>query len=63
MIRLTKNQILLLQKILIQKFGGVHGVRDENLFKSAIETPFQTFGGQDLYPSLIEKAARICFEN
>ncbi len=61
MIRLTKNQILLLQKILIQKFGGIHGVRDENLFESAIETPFQTFGGQDLYPSLIEKAARLCY--
>ena len=45
MIRLTKNQILLLQKILIQKFGGIDGIRDENLLESAIETPFQTFGG------------------
>lgn len=61
MIRLTKNQILLLHKNLIQKFGGVVGIRDKNLFDSAVETPFQTFGGQDLYPTLIEKAARLCY--
>lgn len=61
MIRLTKNQILLLHKNLIQKFGGVAGIRDKNLFDSAVETPFQTFGGQDLYPTLIEKAARLCY--
>ena len=59
MIRLTKNQILLLQKILIQKFGGISGIRDEKLFDSAVETPFQTFSGQSLYPSITEKAARI----
>lgn len=59
MIRLTKNQILLLQKILIQKFGGISGIRDEKLFDSAVETPFQTFSGQSLYPSITEKAARL----
>ncbi len=61
MIRLTKRQILLLQKNLVQKFGGAPGIRDENLLESAIETPFQTFGGQDLYPTLIEKAARLAY--
>jgi len=61
MIYFTKNQILLLQKILIQQFGGVFGIRDENLLDSAVETPFQTFGGQDLYPTLIEKSARLAY--
>lgn len=61
MIKLTKNQILTLHKILIQKFGGVVGVRDENLFDSAANSPFQTFGGQDLYPTLKEKAACLCY--
>ena len=59
--RLTKNQILLLQKILIQKFGGILGIRDENLLDSALESPFQTFAGQDLYPTVIEKAARLAY--
>ena len=31
------------------------------LLESAISTPFQTFGGQDLYPSIIDKAARLCY--
>ena len=61
MIRLTKNQILLLHKNLIQKFGGVAGIRDKNLFDSAVETPFQTFDGSDLYPNLFEKAAQLCY--
>ena len=61
MIRISKNQILRLHKNLIDKFGGVDGIRDEKLFDSAISSPFQTFGGQDLYPTLVEKAARLCY--
>ncbi len=59
MIRLTKKQILTLHKILIEKFGGVTGIRDEKLLDSAVNAPFQTFGGEDLYSTLIEKAARL----
>ena len=59
MIRISKNQILRLHKNLIDKFGGINGIRDENLLDSAIFSPFQTFGGQDLYPMLAEKAARL----
>lgn len=55
----NKKRILKLHSDLIKKFGGLDGIRDENLFESAIENPFQTFGGKDLYPTLIEKAARL----
>ena len=58
---LTKTQILILQKILVGKFGGIDGIRDENLLDAAISAPFQTFGGQDLFPTLTEKAARLGF--
>ena len=58
---LDKRQILHLHKVLIQKFGGVDGIRDENLLDSAIHAPFQTFGGNELYPTVIEKAARLGF--
>ena len=37
------------------------GVRDENLLASAVNTPFQTFMGNDLYPSLYDKAAQLCY--
>ena len=56
---LTKKQILFLHKELIKNFGGIEGIRDENLLDSAVAAPFQTFGGKDLFPTLLEKAARL----
>lgn len=61
MIRLTKEQVLRMHSELIQQTGGVDGVRDEFLLDSALEQPFQTYGGSDLYPSIQAKAARLCF--
>lgn len=59
MIRLSKEQILILHSHLIKETGGSDGVRDNNLLESAIETPFQSFGGIELYPSIQEKAVRL----
>lgn len=59
MIKLTKEQVISMHSSLIGKTGGTDGVRDEGLLESALELPFQTFGGNDLYPSIIQKAARI----
>ena len=61
MIRLTKAQILLLHNQLTAETGGISGLRDEGLLESAIITPFQTFDGMDMYPTLQQKAARLCF--
>ena len=61
MIRLTKSQILLLHEQLITETGGSSGFRDEGLLDSALNAPFQTFGREDMYPSLQQKAARLCF--
>lgn len=56
---LTKQQILMLHNDLITQSGGSGGIRDEGLLDSAINTPFQSFGGTDLYPTLLQKAARL----
>ena len=61
MIRITKKQVLMLHKQLIDEYGGSHDVRDENLLESALETPFKSFGGEELYPSVQAKAARLCY--
>lgn len=61
MIRLSKPQILLLHEQLITETGGSSGLRDEGMLDSALNTPFQTFAGKDVYPSLQQKAARLCF--
>ena len=57
MIRL--NDVLNIHDILIDKFGGTKGVRDQGALESAINRPYATFGELDLYPSQIEKAAAI----
>ena len=57
--RLSKEQILMLHSQLIQQTGGSDGVRDYNLLESALETPFQSFGGEELYPTIQSKAARL----
>ena len=61
MIRLPKSQILLIHDQLISETGGSSGLRDEGMLDSALNAPFQTFGGEDVYPSLQKKAARLCF--
>lgn len=45
--RLSKEQVLLLHSQLIESFGGSYGVRDDNLLDAALETPFQTFDGEE----------------
>lgn len=57
--RLSKEQILMLHSQLIEEYGGSDGVRDYNLLDSALENPFQFFGGEELYPTLQAKAARL----
>jgi death-on-curing protein len=59
MITLTKEQVLLLHKSIYERYGGSYGVRDEGLLDSALEAPFQTFAGQDLYPTDIDKIVRL----
>ncbi len=53
------NDILVLHEKSINDFGGSHGIRDVGLLESAIARPFQTFGGEDLYPTTFEKAAAL----
>ena len=57
--RLSKEQILMLHAQLIAQTGGSDGVRDYNLLESAIETPFQSFDGEELYPTIQSKGARL----
>lgn len=59
MIRLTKEQVISVHSSLISATGGSDGLRDGNLLESALNAPFQTFDGADLYPALLQKAARL----
>ena len=46
-------------KILIDTFGGAHGIRDLSALESALKRPFQTFDNKELYPTAIDKAAAL----
>ena len=61
MIRLTKKDLYTLYKIIVNNSGGTIGIKDEALLESAINAPFQTFSNIDLYTSIIEKSARLCY--
>lgn len=61
MITLSKEQVLMLHEQLIAATGGSTGIRDEGMLDSALSNPFQSFGGEELYPSIQAKAARLCF--
>ena len=61
MILLNREQILYLHGKLINATGGIDGIRDVGLLDLALHTPFQAFGGEELYPSVPRKAARLCY--
>ena len=52
-------EVLRIHEILIDKFGGSKGVRDQALLESAIQRPFQTFDQKLLYPSAVDQAAAL----
>jgi len=59
MIHLTADEVVRLQQAVIARSGGLPGVEDRGLIESAVAQPRMTFGGADLYPGLVEKAAAL----
>lgn len=59
MIWITAEDVLAIHSRVIQKSGGIDGLRDRSILESAIAAPMQTFGGNDLYPTSLEKIARL----
>lgn len=57
---LTTEDVLLLHHLSIEKSGGSHGLRDAGLLDAAVHRPQATFAGEDLYPTLFDKAGALC---
>lgn len=62
MIRLSKSQVLKLHQSLVKTTGGAEGICDDSMLDSALNAPFQIFDDVALFPSIIEKAARLGFK-
>lgn len=56
---LTKEQVVHIHRLLIRETGGSEGIRDEGLLESALNAPFQTFDGEELYKTVQSKAAKL----
>lgn len=54
---ITLDEVLAIHDDMVERYGGRFGIRDLGLIQSAIARPQASFGGQDLYPTLIDKAA------
>ena len=50
-----------LHQRILEQTGGANGIRDLGLLESALAQPKATFGGNDLHPTLIGKAAALGF--
>lgn len=61
MINITVDGIIALQSKLISNTGGAAGIRDIGLIESALYQIDQSFNDAELYPSIKEKAARLCY--
>ena len=61
MIKFSQEKVLLLHKLITKETGGDPNIRDLALLDSALESAFQTFDGQELYPTKQEKGARLGF--
>lgn len=59
MIRFSEEKVLLLHQLMVAETGGSNELRDIGLLDSALEGIFQTFGGDELYPTKEEKGARL----
>lgn len=58
---LSISETLELHERLIASSGGAKGIRDLGALESAVSQPYTSFGGQDLYPDVVAKAAALCF--
>lgn len=58
---LTLEQVLKLHQRIIEQSGGGIGIRDKGILESALAQPEMSYGGQDLYLTLIEKVSALGF--
>jgi len=56
---LTLDDIIAIHESMIEEYGGSHGIRDIGLLQSANARSQASFGGEDLYHSIFDKATAL----
>ena len=57
----TLKEAIELHLRVIEQSGGLAGIRDLGMLESALAQPLMTLGGEELYPTLAEKASALGF--
>jgi death-on-curing protein len=58
-LHLSIEQLLAIHEFQIGRYGGSGGLRDRGALESALARPQATFGGEDLYPEIADKAGAL----
>ena len=58
---LSLSEVIKLHEYVLEQSGGITGIRDLGALESAVAQPYMTFRGVDLYQTIQEKAATLCF--
>ena len=58
---LTVGEVLEIYSQVIKQSGGGVGIRDLGALESAVAQPRMTFNGNELYPTIVEKASALGF--
>jgi death on curing protein len=58
---LTVGEVLEIYNRVMKQSGGAVGVLDLGALESAVAQPRMTFNGEELYPTMIEKASALGF--
>ena len=61
MIWISAEDVILIHSRVIEGSGGLDGLQDRNGLEAAVSAPMQTFDGKELYPTDLEKIARLGF--
>lgn len=56
---LSLDEVLAIHDAMIESYGGSFGIRDLGLIQSALARPQASFAGEDLYPTILDKAAAL----
>lgn len=58
---ITISEVLEIYRRVMEQSGGSIGIRDLGALESAVAQPRMTFGGEELYPTIVEKASALGF--
>ena len=61
MIWISAEDVILIHSRVREGSGGLDGLRDRDGLEAAVSAPMQTFDGKELYPTDLEKIARLGF--